>query len=65
MKEILGVHWQQDYPLSLTQNEKAKLERVMLKRLERNADDSHYSALCSYLQAIRIIRDYPLDNQGE
>lgn len=65
MKELLGDRWEQDYPESLTQDEKEKLTQILLRRLEQNVDDAHHSALCSYLRAIKLVRKYPLSDRGE
>lgn len=56
MDKLLGQDWQECYPNTLSQNEKACLKQALLHRFTYSQGESF--GLQSYLRDLRIINDY-------
>lgn len=58
MEKLLGKHWQEEYPLGLSEAEKAEIKIALYEGLKRS--NGGYHALCEYLRALKVLRAYPL-----
>lgn len=52
-------HWREEYPESLTQDEKMQIERMLEDSFKQG---SSLAALLDYLKAIKLLRAYPVSS---
>ncbi|WP_458118919.1 hypothetical protein OF381_12345 [Mannheimia haemolytica] len=51
-------HWREEYPESLTQDEKFQIERMLDDSFKQG---SSLSTLLDYLKALKLLRAYPVN----
>lgn len=62
MESKLGKNWQDNYPTSLTKQEKESLKFTLKTQFAKSQGKP--SDLLDYLRAIKILDDYPEPTQG-